>query len=272
MISFPKAKINIGLRVTAKRNDGFHDIETVFYPVSLCDALEFVVPPGRVKEDMLNVTGINIGSHPDKNLVIRCARRMRENYPIPFLKIHLHKAIPAAAGLGGGSSDAACMIKAINKCFNLSISESELKSIALEMGSDCPFFLDPVPSLATGRGEVLKHISQFPEGYQIVLVNPAIRISTRDAYNNCIPARPKKRLEKLVTLHPSEWKKYIVNDFEDYAFKIYPLIGEIKESLYEAGALYSSMSGSGSTVYGIFKKKPEIPEKFRQFVIYEGKL
>jgi len=272
MIAFPKAKINIGLRVTGKRNDGFHDIETIFYPVGLCDALEFVVPSGQETEDKLAVTGINIGSRPDKNLVIRSARKVREKYPIPFLKIHLHKAIPPAAGLGGGSSDGACMIKAINKCFGLLLNETVLKSFALELGSDCPFFIDPVPSYATGRGEVLKPVSNFLEGYQIVLVNPCIRISTRDAYNNCIPAKPKESLEILVNLHPSEWKKFIVNDFEDYAFKLYPDIRDIKRSLYGAGAVYSSMSGSGSTVYGIFDKKPEIPVKLKEFVVYEGKL
>jgi len=272
MISFPKAKINIGLRVTAKRNDGFHDIETIFYPVGLSDALEFVVAPDRAKEDTLTVTGIYTGSDPEKNLVIRSVRKMRERYPVPLLKIHLHKAIPIAAGLGGGSSDAACMIKAINKCFNLSISESELKSLALDIGSDCPFFIDTVPSYATGRGEVLKQTGQLTGRFQVVLLNPGIRISTREAFNNCTPARPEKSLEKLISFHPTEWRKYIINDFEEYAIKLYPVIGEIKSSLYNAGALYSSMSGSGSTVYGIYDGKPQIPEKFRQFVIFEGSL
>jgi len=272
MIAFPIAKINIGLRVTGKRNDGFHDIETIFYPVGLCDALEFVVPSGQVTTDELTVTGINIGSRPDKNLVMRCVRKMRENYPVPNLKIHLHKAIPPAAGLGGGSSDAACMIKAINKCFSLSLNETTLKSIALDLGSDCPFFIDPVPSCATGRGEILKPVSNILDGYNIVLINPRIRISTRDAYNNCVPSKPKKSLEQLVTLHPSDWKKLIANDFEDYAFKLYPEIREIKRSLYGAGAVYSSMSGSGSTVYGIFDKKPEIPVNLKEFMLFEGRL
>jgi 4-diphosphocytidyl-2-C-methyl-D-erythritol kinase len=272
MITFPQAKINIGLRVTGIRRDGYHDIETIFYPLGLCDALEFVVPQDKVKEDKLVVTGINIGLRTEKNLVIAAVRKMRENYPVPFLKIHLHKAIPSGAGLGGGSSDAASMIKAINKLFSFNIDNSELKGIAFKVGSDCPFFIDPVPSYATGRGEVLKPVSIQLDGFHIVLVNPGIHISTREVYNNCIPAKPAKSLEKLISLHASQWKKFIVNDFEDYVYNLHPGIEEIKKILYHAGAVYTSMSGSGSTVYGIFDRKPEIPEKLREFVIYENKL
>ncbi|HBE41094.1 MAG TPA: 4-(cytidine 5'-diphospho)-2-C-methyl-D-erythritol kinase [Bacteroidales bacterium] len=272
MIAFPGAKINIGLRVTGKRHDGFHDIETIFYPVGLCDALEFVVPQGRINEDELVVTGINIGSRPKENLVMRALKKMREKYEIPFLRIHLHKKIPAAAGLGGGSSDAASLIKAINKCFDLEIDTTTLRRIALEVGSDCPFFIDPLPSYATGRGEILKPIDYLPDGLRIVLLNPGIRISTRDAYNNCIPGKPVISLGELVKLHPSEWREAVLNDFEQFVFRLYPEVEEIKKLLYSAGSLYSSMSGSGSTVYGIFDKKPEIPERIERYVIYEGEL
>ncbi|HOX73221.1 MAG TPA: 4-(cytidine 5'-diphospho)-2-C-methyl-D-erythritol kinase [Bacteroidales bacterium] len=272
MISFPRAKINIGLRVTGKRDDGFHNIETIFYPTGLCDALEFVVPREQVKEDTLVVTGINIGSRPKENLVMRALKKMRESYAVPFLKIHLHKKIPAAAGLGGGSSDAACIMKAINKCFRLSIDNDTLKKIALEVGSDCPFFIDPVPSFATGRGEMLKPVDYLPQEYKLVLVNPGIRISTRDAYNNCIPGMPVKSLEELFRLPPSEWNGSVINDFEQYVFKLYPEIEAIKNSLYSAGALYSSMSGSGSTVYGIFRDIGEIPRHIRDYVVFEGDL
>jgi len=272
MISFPKAKINIGLRVISKREDDFHDIETIFYPVDLCDALEFVVPHCRLKEDSLTVTGIYLGRMPKENLVMRALKKIRESYHIPYLRIHLHKKIPAAAGLGGGSSDAACMIRSVNKCFDLSIDTADMKRIALEVGSDCPFFIDPVPSFATGRGELLKPIPHLPAGLKIVLINPNIRISTRDAYNNCTPSKPSESLEKLVTLHPSEWKELIVNDFEKYVFKIYPGIEDIKKALYQAGAIYSSMSGSGSTVFGIFDGIRGIPDKIRQYAIFEGEL
>lgn len=272
MILFPKAKINIGLRVTGKRNDGFHDIETIFYPVNLCDALEFVVSCGQIKEDTFVMTGINIDKKLKENLVMTALRKMRENYYIPFLKIHLHKKIPWAAGLGGGSSDAAYIIKGINKYFGLSIDTGTMKKIAFEVGSDCPFFIDPVPSFATGRGEKLKPVSYLPEGYKVVLVNPGIHISTRDAYNNCTPSKPETSLEEIVKLHPSEWKELIVNDFEQYVFKLYPGIEDIKRSLYKAGALYSSMSGSGSTIYGIFSEIKKIPERIRRQVIFEGDL
>ncbi len=271
MITFPKAKINLGLRITGKRPDSYHDIETIFYPVGLSDALEFVLSPGKA-EDELIVSGLEIKTKPNNNLVIKAVRVLRERQSIPVLKIHLHKAIPSGAGLGGGSSDAACMLKAINKYLHLNLGIQELKTIALEIGSDCPFFIDPVPSIATGRGEVLKPLKNLLEGYFIILLNSGISISTRDAYNNTFISSPGTSLEQLVMLHPSKWEKLIVNDFEDYAFKLYPMIAEIKKSLYRLGALYSSMSGSGSTIYGLFTRKPEIPVKIRENIIYEGVL
>lgn len=272
MITFPKAKINLGLRVTGIRSDGYHDIETVFYPVGLTDALEFVVFPGNVKEDELVVTGINIGTCQENNLVIRAVKRLRESVPVPFLRIHLHKAIPSGAGLGGGSSDAAYMLRGINKWMNLSVSDSKLKSLALELGSDCPFFIDPVPSLATGRGEILKPVGPLLEGFYIILLNPGISISTRDAYLNSQISQSEINLQVLVNQPVIDWEKSITNDFEDYAFKLYPQIAGLKNGLYSNGAVYSSMSGSGSTVYGLFEKKPEINGKLRKYVIYEGRL
>jgi 4-diphosphocytidyl-2-C-methyl-D-erythritol kinase len=272
MITFPGAKINIGLRVIARRQDGFHDIETVFYPVGLRDALELVADPCSNGKDELVVTGINIGSKPGDNLVIKALNRMREDYHIPALKIHLHKKIPAAAGLGGGSSDAAFFLKAVNKCLGLGIDTETLRQIALEIGSDCPFFIDPVPSYARGRGEILKPSASLPQGFRIILAFPGIRISTKDAYNNCTPAKHAISLEELVKLHPSEWRDNIVNDFEQYVFKIHPGIRDIKEAFYRAGAIYSSLSGSGSAVYAIFRDRIEVPEHIRQWIIYEGDL
>ena len=270
MITFPIAKINLGLRVTGKRPDGFHDIETVFYPVGLFDALEFVVSSDNENRDNLVVTGLSTGIRFDKNLVIQAAVKIREKYALPFLRIHLHKAIPVGAGLGGGSSDAAGMLKTINRYLNLSISEKDLKAIAVELGSDCPFFLNPVPSFATGRGEVLHPVKPVLEGYYIVLINPRISISTRVAYHNCQPQKPDVSLEVLINYPASEWKESIINDFEDYVFKVYPQIGSLKIALYNSGALFSSMSGSGSVVYGIFSEVPKIPEHIRDHLIYEG--
>jgi 4-diphosphocytidyl-2-C-methyl-D-erythritol kinase len=270
MITFPKAKINLGLRVTAKRDDGFHDIETVFYPVRFCDALEFVPSRHNADADTLVVTGLRTRLQSDKNLVMQASAKLREKYPFPFLKIHLHKAIPVGAGLGGGSSDAAGMLKAIKKCFGLQVSEQKLEEIALEIGSDCPYFIESVPSFAAGRGEILKPVKPVLQGYYVMLVNPRISISTRIAYHNCRPRIPETNLEDLINHPIAEWKDSVVNDFEDYVFKVYPQIGTLKIALYNTGALFSSMSGSGSTLYGIFSEIPEIPEHIKQYVIYEG--
>jgi 4-diphosphocytidyl-2-C-methyl-D-erythritol kinase len=272
MITFPKAKINLGLRIISRRLDGYHDIETIFYPVGLSDALEYVVAGNSAKDDELIVTGMDIGTRTANNLVIKAVRKLRERFSIPFLKIHLHKAIPSGAGLGGGSSDAASIIKVLTRCFSLEISENELKELALMLGSDCPFFIEQVPSFATGRGEILKPVKPFLSGYYIVILNPGIKISTRDAYLNCKPVRTKKSLETLSLMEPGEWKKTIKNDFENYAFTLYPQLGELKKSLYSSGATYSSLSGSGSSLYGIFKEKPEVASSIKDFIIYEGVL
>jgi 4-diphosphocytidyl-2-C-methyl-D-erythritol kinase len=240
MIVFPKAKINLGLRVVRKRTDGYHDIETLFYPVGLSDALEFVVPGETIEKDILTVTGINIGGDTEENLVIKTLNKLRENYSFPFLKVHLHKVIPAGAGLGGGSSDAAFLLKAVNRSFKLSIDDNRLKDIALELGSDCPFFLDCLPAFASGRGEVLTPVRPVLSGYY-----------------------------SLTERSVKKWKELIINDFEFYAFKKYPLLSNIKNELYNSGALFSSMSGSGSTIYGIFAEKPEIPVTLKEFVIRE---
>lgn len=272
MIVFPNAKINIGLRITGRRHDGFHDIETLFYQVGLCDALEFVVSDNQLKKDVFASTGIDTGSTPDDNLVIRTILRLREKKSFPFLKIHLHKAIPVGAGLGGGSSDAACLLKVINKHFSLGIDNTELKAISLHLGSDCPFFIDSVPSLASGRGEILTPVKPLLSGYYLVLLNPGVSINTGEAYQNCRPAIPSAGLKKLLELPLIEWKGNILNDFEDFAFKKHPVIGKIKEELYRSGAVFSLMSGSGSSVYGIFKEKPELSGKLRKFMIWEGQM
>ena len=272
MVVFPNAKINLGLRITGKRPDDYHNIETIFYPVDLHDALEIVCAGDDVKQDMLKATGIRIDGKPEDNLVIKSVRKFRELYSFPFLRLHLHKAIPSGAGLGGGSSDAACILKIINRCFRFSLSLEELKVIALGLGSDCPFFIDYTPSFATGRGEILQPVASVLSGLYIVLVNPGISISTREAYENCIPGDPEESLFHLIDLPITMWKKMIINDFEKFVFMKYPEVGLIKQNLYSAGAFYSSMSGSGSSVYGIFQDKPEIPDSLKKNVIFEGVL
>ncbi len=184
----------------------------------------------------------------------------------------MHKAIPSGAGLGGGSSDAASILRCINRCFDLALSEEELRTFALTLGSDCPFFIKPEPSVATGRGEELTVVSPKLEGYHVALINPGIHISTREAYLNSKPGISEQSLEQLINSDPSEWVKSVKNDFEDYAFNLYPQLREIKRSLYSSGAVYASMSGSGSTIYGIFRSKPETSKKLRDYLIWEGLL
>lgn len=269
MLVFPKAKINLGLRITGKRPDGYHDIETVFYPVGLTDALELVSDP-KGSGDRLTVTGSELPGRKEDNIVLKAVIKLRDAYPIPFLNIHLHKIIPAGAGLGGGSSDAAFMIRALNKMFCLSLNTDELKAIAARLGSDCPFFIDCQPAFASGRGEILSPVDKVLDGFYTVLLNPGILISTKEAYENCMPAIPERSLRKLIDNPVSEWKDLIVNDFERTVFISHPEIKYIKQTLYSSGAIYSSMSGSGSTVYGIFSEKPVIPGNLRKYVIYEG--
>jgi 4-diphosphocytidyl-2-C-methyl-D-erythritol kinase len=272
MVIFPKCKINIGLRITGKRSDGFHNIETIFYPVCLCDALEFVVTKEPVREDSLTITGLLTDSSPDDNMVIKAVRLMREGNEIPFLKIHLHKAIPAGAGLGGGSSDAANMLKALNRYFGLSFNTEDLREMALALGSDCPFFIESIPVFAEGRGEIMTPVKPVLNGMYLLLVNPGIQISTREAYKECHPQKPETDLNELFINKIEKWKGFIINDFEVPVFKKNPSIKNIKDNLYEMGAVYSSLSGSGSTVYGIFKRKPEIPENIKDYLIYTGVL
>jgi 4-diphosphocytidyl-2-C-methyl-D-erythritol kinase len=272
MVLFPKAKINIGLRITGKRPDGFHNLETIFYPVCFCDAIEFVVPEQHLEKDILQVTGLLVDQDPANNLVIKAVKKIREIREIPFLKIHLHKAIPTGAGLGGGSSDASAMLKTLNRYFDLEIDNETLKELSLGLGSDCPFFIENCPSFAEGRGELLKPVMALPEGLHLILVNPGIHINTKEAYSYCTPKQTHTDLIELYNLSISEWKGLIINDFEEPVFRKHPQISEIKESLYKIGALYSSMSGSGSTVYGIFDRKPEVPESLRDRVIYSDLL
>lgn len=270
MVIFPKAKINIGLRITEKRPDGFHNLQTIFYPVCLFDALEFVVPVVSSQKDDLVITGLLSGCLPEDNLVIKALKKLREKYKFPFLKLHLHKAIPAAAGLGGGSSDAAAILRHINRYFNLNIRSADMKEISLSLGCDCPFFIEGVPAYAENIGEILTPIRPLPDGYHLLLVNPGIPISTKEAFKDCRPYKGENDLSEYYHRSIQEWKDLIINDFEKPIFSKYPQIAGIKESLYKMGAVYSSLSGSGSTVYGIFNSQPVIPDSIKRSVIYSG--
>ncbi len=267
MVVFPKAKINIGLRIVEKRPDGFHNIETFFYPVDLADALEFVVRKDGRKSDSLKVTGVMDDNDPENNLVMKAVRLMRESFDFPWLKIHLHKAIPVGAGLGGGSSDAAGMLRALNRYFRFGLNSEELRSFAGRLGSDAPFFIDSTPSFAEGVGNILSEVPLDLNDYTICLLYPGLNINTSEAYAGCIPGRSRSSLKQYLDMPLDEWRGKMVNDFEANVFQKYPEIGEIKLALYEAGALYASLSGSGSTVYGIFREETTLPDHLSKHLL-----
>lgn len=286
MIAFPNAKINIGLNVVAKRADGYHDIETVFYPVLLQDALEvkpmrpldpaqlrkrleagLLVQPDdvflpyhrlfRKKEDIpccsLEMTGNEFPFKAADNLVVKAYLLLQQDFDLPSIDIKLHKHIPSGAGLGGGSSDCAFMISLLNRRFNLRMRESMMERYAARLGSDCAFFISNTPSIATGRGEILNPISLSLKGYTILLVKPDVSVSTAEAYASLTPKQPEIPLAEAIKRPVAEWKDCVFNDFETTVFAKYPLLAEIKQKLYSMGAVYAAMSGSGSTVYGLFR-------------------
>lgn len=263
MVLFPNCKINIGLNVTGKRADGYHHLQTVFYPVAVKDALEAI----RADEFSFQVTGLSVEGSTNDNLCVKAYSILKKDFrDLPAVSMHLHKAIPLGAGLGGGSADGAFTLKLLNKKFNLNLSNEKLIEYALQLGSDCPFFIINKPCFATGRGENLTPVDLDLSAYKIVLVNPGIHISTREAFAKLTPTLPQTRVDKLI-LNPVEtWKDAIVNDFETTIFQLYPATGEIKNNLYKAGAVYASMTGSGSTVFGIFRKEVNLqlpfPEHF----------
>ena len=236
----------------------------------LFDALEYVVNDELSDKDTLTVTGLLSDCIPENNLVIKALTKLREKYHIPFLRLHLHKAIPSGAGLGGGSSDAATILRSVNRYFKLNIGPEELKDISFTLGSDCPFFIENMPVYAEGRGEIMTQVNQIHGRYHLLLVNPGIAINTKKAYSDCRPYKGDANLPDYFNRNVKEWKNLIINDFEASIFPKYPQIADLKEILYKTGALYSSLSGSGSTVYGIFDKKPEIPEILRSKIIYSG--
>ncbi len=251
MISFPHAKINLGLYVISKRPDGFHNLETVFYPLPLRDALE-IIP---FEENRFFQTGLQIPAGKDDNLVMVAYRMLKKKYPkITPLEIHLHKSIPMGAGLGGGSSDAAETLKLISDLFNLRIPGKEMDDYALKLGSDCPFFIQSSPCIARGRGEILEPIALDLSAYSILLVHPEIRIETAWAYSKVKTATPENDLKESILQPVENWVNLIHNDFELPVFEVYPSLRKIKEKLYVSGAIYAAMTGSGSSIFGIFEK------------------
>jgi 4-diphosphocytidyl-2-C-methyl-D-erythritol kinase len=258
MISFPPCKINLGLQIVSKRPDGFHNIETCFYPIPWTDILEII--PSNTFE--FTKSGISIDGKPEDNLCVKAYQLLQADFDLSPVKIHLHKVIPTGAGLGGGSSDGAYTLRLLNTIFSLGITTTLLKEYASRLGSDCSFFIEDKPMIGTGRGEILENIKVDLKGRFLVLVKPAVQISTAEAYGSITPAFSKNRIKEVVEMDISNWKSLLRNDFEHPLFGKYPVISEVKEKFYQAGAIYASMSGSGSAVYGIFEKRVELRELF----------
>lgn len=300
MLSFPNCKINIGLNIISRRSDGYHNLETIFYPVyKLHDAVEVLlqdstlqIASGTQIPDFDNrkliiadrssyhqadhipgvqfsSSGLPIAGNANTNLCIKAYLLLKDHFPeLPVIQMFLHKAIPMGAGLGGGSADGAFTLQLLNKIFNLNLPASQLLDYALQLGSDCPFFIINKPAFALGRGEMLQPISLSLTGYSIIIIYPAIHISTAQAFAGIVPKQPAISLQQLILEPVSSWRNTIVNDFEEALFALHPLLCQIKEKFYATGATYAAISGSGSTIYGIYKNV-DMPKEKLFFPFFE---
>lgn len=258
MITFPNAKINIGLNVIGKRPDGYHNLETIFYPVKVSDALEIV----EAEETTLSSSGIGIDASPENNLVYKAYSLLCNDFNLPAVKMHLHKVIPFGAGLGGGSADAAFALKMLNDTFQLKLSVGELEEYAARIGADCPFFIQNKPTFASGIGDKFKPVNLDLSAYEIVIIKPPFSVSTPQAYKNIVPLKPDFDLRQIDQLPLDDWKDLVINDFEKSVFPQFPELKKLKDKLYELGAVYASMSGSGSALFGIFRHLPTDFDKY----------
>ncbi|MBN3035193.1 MAG: 4-(cytidine 5'-diphospho)-2-C-methyl-D-erythritol kinase [Bacteroidales bacterium] len=254
MICFPNAKVNIGLKVLRRRADGYHDIESLLYPIGWCDILEVV--PCEGEGPFLELTGTPIPGTPGENMVMKAFSLVRKHHPLPSCGIHLHKVIPAGSGLGGGSADGVFMLHLLNRQFGLSIGIDEMTSMAGKLGSDCPFFLRNRPALVTGKGDRIEVVETDLSSYTWVIVVPEIRISTREAYTWITPATPPGSLASRISRPVEEWRGQVFNDFEDPVFQRFPHLPVIRDTLYNRGAVYASLTGSGSAIFGLFRELP----------------
>ncbi|WP_349682010.1 MULTISPECIES: 4-(cytidine 5'-diphospho)-2-C-methyl-D-erythritol kinase [unclassified Mucilaginibacter] len=267
MIVFPNAKINIGLNITARRPDGYHDLETVFYPVKIFDVLE-VIEAGELS---FQSSGLDIPGRPEDNLCIKGYHLLKKDFPdLPAVKIHLHKNVPIGAGLGGGSANAAFFIKLMNDKFGLGLDEEGMMDYARQLGADCAFFIGNRPVFAFEKGDEFEPVNLDLSAYHIALVMPDAHVSTAEAYRGVKPAPVKETVYDLVKMPVAAWKKHIRNDFEGHIFNNHPVIRGVKASLYERGALYASMSGSGASVFGIFESRPDLGELEKNCRVFYG--
>ncbi len=254
MILFPNAKINLGLNVVEKRVDGFHNIESIFLPIEINDALEVILNSASFNDFEFTSSGILINEIPTNNLCYKAYHLLKSQFNIPPVKMHLHKAIPIGAGLGGGSADAAFTLKLLNDLFSLNLSENQLLNFAVKLGSDCSFFIKNKPCYASSRGEILREIEFIFSDYEVLIVNPAIHISTAWAFSKIIPSKPKNNILQIIKSPINTWRNEILNDFEEIVFNEYNEISNIKDTLYTNNAIYASLTGTGSTVFGLFEK------------------
>ena len=251
MISFPNAKLNIGLNVLLKRPDGFHDLESCFYPVQWCDALEIL--PGE--ELTFGLSGIPVPGDPETNLCLKAYHLLAQDHPLPPVRMHLHKAIPIGAGLGGGSADCAFALKTLNSLFSLHLTDDQLEAYARPLGSDCAFFVRNQPVFAREKGDVFEPVPVDLSGYSCLVVYPGIHITTGEAYRTVRPNEPVVDLKESLQQDIRTWRHTVKNDFEAALFPLYPVLQDLKEQFYASEALYASMTGSGSAVYGIFEQE-----------------
>lgn len=266
MITFPNAKINLGLNITSRRSDGYHNLETIFYPVQIKDALEVI----ESAEMSFETSGIEIPGHANENLCLQAYDLLRKDFDLPNIAIHLHKQIPIGAGLGGGSADAAFFIKLINEKFQLSLDVKTMQSYCRKLGADCAFFIENKPLFAFEKGDVFEEVNLDLTAYHLVLIMPPVHVSTGEAYRGVKPKQPQQSLKELIKLPVEDWQGKITNDFEDHILKNHPQIRGVKLALLEAGALFALMSGSGASVYGIFKEKVDLTFLQNDNLVFNG--
>ena len=268
MLSFPNAKINIGLSIIEKRSDGFHNLESCFYPVGWSDVLE-IIPAKKLS---FKSSGIEIPGNPESNLCLKAYHLVNQNFKLPPVMIHLHKIIPIGAGLGGGSANCAVTIKTLNELFELNMSVEMMENYARQLGSDCAFFIQNKPKFCFGKGDKFEEIKVDLSGKFIILVNPNIHISTAEAYSGVKPQKTNIDLKKILQTPVNQWVDVVKNGFENHLLPKYPVIETIKNSLYVHGAEYASMTGSGSTVFGIFNQEIDLKETFANYSVWQGNL
>jgi 4-diphosphocytidyl-2-C-methyl-D-erythritol kinase len=252
MLAFPNAKINLGLRILRKRPDGFHEIDSCFYPIGWADALELL----PAEATGFSSSGIAIDGDPLDNLCMRAYRLLAADHPLPPVRMHLHKAVPIGAGMGGGSADGAFALRLLDEAFGLGLGEEALCAYAARMGSDCPFFVANRPAMVSGRGEILQPASLSLAGWHLAVAYPNLHISTKEAYAGIVPAVPEESVAEVLALPAEEWEGRLRNDFEASLFPKYPQLPALKQAFYGQGAVYASMTGSGSAVFGLFRNDP----------------